>query len=155
ERIELEIKLPLVVDSAFAFEADRVAAEVDAVELELVTLDAEVDVTVGEGGGVGPLDAEQLEKRDHCGQLVEVGFAEADFAVAMPGVDGLGTGHDVSEAVDLAGWRLLVRGELVGDFGKVGIGEGGLEIKRIVVGERNEAVEREETAEGTRGDLPR
>src|SRR5207237_581812 len=93
--------------------------------------------------------------RDHRGQLVKVGFAEVDLAVAVPGVHALRAAGDMDKAEDFAGWRLVMRSKLAGNFGKVGVGQGRLKVEGVAVGQGNDAVQREQAGHSASGDLAR
>src|SRR5207237_4342712 len=112
ERIKLKVNLALAVHPALPFQADRVAAEVDAVESQVVAFDAEVDVAVGERGAVGSLNAEELEQRDHGRQLIEVRLTQSYHAVPIPGVLALCIAGHVSQDIHLAARSWLMGSKL-------------------------------------------
>ena len=79
------VRVALEVHFALAQQADGVALEIQLVEIDVFALDVEVDVALAEGVGVGGFDAENLEHGDHHRQLVDVGVAEVQVAVAAQG----------------------------------------------------------------------
>ena len=92
--------------------------------MDVFALDAEVNVALAEGIGVGHFDAEDLEHGDHHRQLVDVGVAELQAALAAQG------GAVVAEAVqsrrspqDPSAEVAVVAAQLAGAGGQVGVDE--------------------------------
>ncbi len=147
--------LRLEIHLALAAKADRVAVEVDAVEVDVLALDAVVDRCVAEGVLVGRADAEDFQQRDHHRQFVHVAVGKADGALAGKRVAGASAAGQIGRGEDFAAEFLPAGGDFLRAAGQIGVGQRGVHgVARLRL-QRHPAVAVERAAEEAGGQRPR
>ena len=119
QRVELQIDATFQVHFAAALQADRVAVEIDPVQVDVLALDAKVDFAAGERRRIGLANAEQFQQGQHHGDLVDVRLEQTDRARAAPGRPAITIAAERQQRVGTAADVLTLQFHFLSKLGQI------------------------------------